>query len=135
MNAMNIALSGKLLLAGVLVCGVVGLPWCAQAAPKKVLVVTVTKGFRHSSIPTAEKVLDQLGKESHAFTVEYARVEPNDPRYQVTRAQVLGQLGQVAEAVAQAEKAVAGSGQRLHVKEILAEVLARQEEAKNGASF
>ena len=27
------------------------------SAPKKLLVVTVTKGFRHGSIPTAEKVL------------------------------------------------------------------------------
>jgi type 1 glutamine amidotransferase len=49
--------------------------------PKKVLVVTVTKGFRHSSIPTAEKVLAELAQKSGAFTVDYARVEPNDPQY------------------------------------------------------
>ncbi len=42
-------------------------------APKKLLVVTVTKGFRHSSIPTAEKVLAQLAEKSGAFTVDYAR--------------------------------------------------------------
>ena len=53
----------------------------AQAAPKKVLVVTVTLGFRHTSIPTGEKVIGQLAKESGAFTVEYARVEPKDPRF------------------------------------------------------
>src|SRR5579859_7884575 len=53
----------------------------AQAAPKKVLVVTTTMGFRHSSIPTAEKVLAQLGQQSGKFTVEYARVEPNDPQF------------------------------------------------------
>ena len=53
----------------------------AQAAPKRVLVVTVTLGFRHSSIPTAEKVLAELAKESSAFTVDYARVEPNDPQF------------------------------------------------------
>ena len=42
----------------------------AQAkAPKKVLVVTVTVGFPHSSVPTAEKVLTELGKSSGAFTV------------------------------------------------------------------
>lgn len=52
-----------------------------QAAPKKVLVVTTTTGFRHSSIPTAEKVLAELAKDSAAFTVEYARVEPNDPQF------------------------------------------------------
>ena len=46
----------------------------AQAAtPKTLLVVTVTKGFRHSSIPTAEKILADLAKTSGAFTVDYAR--------------------------------------------------------------
>ena len=34
----------------------------AQSAPKKLLVVTVTTGFRHSSIETAEKVLAELGR-------------------------------------------------------------------------
>lgn len=53
----------------------------AEAAPKKVLVVTITKGFRHSSIPTAEKVINQLGKDSEAFTVDFARVEPSDPQF------------------------------------------------------
>src|ERR1044071_3826658 len=43
------------------------------AAPKKLLVVTVTKGFRHSSIPTAEKVLGELAQKSGAFTVDYVR--------------------------------------------------------------
>jgi len=43
--------------------------------------VTTTTGFRHSSIPTAEKILNQLGEKSGAFTVEYARVEPNDPQF------------------------------------------------------
>src|SRR5258708_24091722 len=44
--------------------------------PKKVLVVTVTTGFRHSSIETAEKVLADLGEKSGAFSVDYARVTP-----------------------------------------------------------
>jgi type 1 glutamine amidotransferase len=51
------------------------------AQPKKVLVVTVTKGFRHSSIATAEKVLGELGTKSGIFTVDYARVEPTDPKF------------------------------------------------------
>lgn len=46
----------------------------AEAAePKKLLVVTATKGFRHSSIPTAEKVIAELGQKSGLFTVEYVR--------------------------------------------------------------
>lgn len=41
----------------------------ASAAPKKVLVVTVTEGFAHSSIPLAEKILTDLGKKSEAYEV------------------------------------------------------------------
>jgi len=43
------------------------------ATPRKLLVVSVTKGFRHSSIPTAEKILGELGHKSGAFTVDYVR--------------------------------------------------------------
>src|SRR5688572_21063941 len=56
----------------------------AAAKPKKVLVVTTTTGFRHSSIETAERIIEKLGKESGAFTVDFARVTPpsapNKPR-------------------------------------------------------
>ena len=62
----------SLLLAGLTV---------TAAEPKKVLVVTTTLGFRHSSIPTAEKILNKLGDKSHLYTVEYARVEPNSPEF------------------------------------------------------
>ena len=44
-----------------------------QRPKKKLLVVTHTTGFRHSSIPTAEKVLAKVGEESGAYTVEYCR--------------------------------------------------------------
>ena len=81
MKTLNIVLSGKLLLAGILLGCTLGFPAPAQAAPKKVLVVTVTKGFRHSSIPTAEKVIAELAQESGAFTVDYARVNPDDPQF------------------------------------------------------
>jgi type 1 glutamine amidotransferase len=54
----------------------VGLTFSAAAAPKKVLVVTITTGFRHSSIATAEKVLGKLAQESGAFTVDYVQ-QPN----------------------------------------------------------
>ncbi|MBI5774366.1 MAG: ThuA domain-containing protein [Verrucomicrobia bacterium] len=52
------------------------LAFTAAAAPKNVLVVTTTTGFRHSSIETAEKILAQLGERSGAFTVDFARVTP-----------------------------------------------------------
>src|SRR5262249_21298356 len=40
---------------------------------KRLLVVTVTKGFRHDSIPLAEKTLGELGEKSGSFTVDYVR--------------------------------------------------------------
>ncbi len=58
--------------------GCLALP-LAAAAPKKLLVVTVTTGFRHSSIETAEKILEKLGKESGSFTVDFVH-QPADPQ-------------------------------------------------------
>lgn len=42
---------------------------------KRLLVVTVTKGFRHASIPVAERVIEELGKESSAYTLDFARTD------------------------------------------------------------
>ena len=55
----------RLLTAALVAAGVV----TAEAAPKKVLVVTATAGFRHSSIATAENVIATLGETSGAYTV------------------------------------------------------------------
>lgn len=57
-----------LLLAGAITAS-------AADAPKKILLVTVTKGFRHSSIPTATKVIMELGEKSKAFTVDLAATD------------------------------------------------------------
>jgi hypothetical protein len=59
------------------------LPLLGAAQPKKVLVVTVTAGFRHTEgIEGLEKVLPQMAKTSGAFTVDFCRVDPADPRFQ-----------------------------------------------------
>jgi uncharacterized protein len=50
-----------------------------HAAPKKLLVVTTTTGFRHSSIPTAEKVLAQLAQSSGEFTVDFVHQPAGKP--------------------------------------------------------
>ncbi len=61
--------------AGLLLASLALVPLSAQAQ-KKLLVVTVTKGYRHSSIATAEKVLGQLAaKSGGAFTVDYVRTD------------------------------------------------------------
>ena len=50
-----------------------------HAEPKKLLVVTTTTGFRHSSIPTAKKILAQLGADSGAYTVDFVDQPPGEP--------------------------------------------------------
>lgn len=74
----NILLSAlrRLAVAIVLISLIPSFGW-AQA-PKKILMVTVTKGFRHSSIPTAEKIIGELAAKSGAFTVEYVRQSDGD---------------------------------------------------------
>jgi type 1 glutamine amidotransferase len=52
----------------------------AADAPKKLLVVTVTTGFRHSSIETAEKVLAELGQKSGAWTVDFVHQPEGQPK-------------------------------------------------------
>ena len=66
------------LLKSLAALALLGLPLALGAAEMKhLLVVTATKGFRHSSIPTAEKVIAELGKSSGAFDVEYCRGGPD----------------------------------------------------------
>lgn len=68
------SLAGTLLVAGVASSS-------HAAEPKRALVVTTTVGFRHDSIPTAEKILGELAEKSGVFTVDYARVDIKDPQY------------------------------------------------------
>jgi type 1 glutamine amidotransferase len=57
-----------------------GMTLPAMAQPKKILVVSTTTGFRHSSIPTAEKVLGELAKETGVFAIEYVKQPDNEPK-------------------------------------------------------
>ena len=51
----------------------------AAKSPKRVLVVSTTTGFRHSSIETAERVIAELGQKSGAFTVDYVHQPEGKP--------------------------------------------------------
>ena len=64
--------SSRLIGAAVLLAAL-SLTASSFAEAKKLLVVTATQGFRHSSIPLAEKVIAGIGEQSGIFTVEYAR--------------------------------------------------------------
>jgi uncharacterized protein len=50
-----------------------------HAEPKKLLVVTTTTGYRHASIPTLEKMLAQLGRDSGEFTMDFVEQPPGKP--------------------------------------------------------
>jgi uncharacterized protein len=70
-----------LLSAALLVIGLTGCKTGTNhsCAPKKLLVVTTTTGFRHASIPTLEKMLSQLAKDSGKFTVDFVQQPPGKP--------------------------------------------------------
>lgn len=55
----------------------------------RVLVVTHTTGFRHSSIDVAERVLPELGQSAGLYTVDYARTA-DDVRRLLTPAALAG---------------------------------------------
>ena len=68
---------GCLLCAGIATYSLTAL---AQAAPKRVLVVSTAMDYYHDVIPTGEKILAELAKTSGDFTVDFARVDPKSPQ-------------------------------------------------------
>jgi uncharacterized protein len=72
------ASSSIVLVASALLCPIDASRAATQ--PKKLLVVTVTTGFRHSSIETAEKVIEELAQKSGVFTVDFVRQPEGQPK-------------------------------------------------------
>lgn len=70
------ASSPRVVLPGVAALLFLGLAVTALAAPKRVLVVGVTEGFRHSAIELGAQVIQQLGRDSGDFTVDIVDVNP-----------------------------------------------------------
>ena len=68
----------RLAVLGFLACA-----WACAAraadAPARLLCVSVTTGFRHASIPAAEAALEEIGRESGLFHLEYLRQPPARP--------------------------------------------------------
>jgi len=61
-----------------------------HAAPKKLLIVETTTGYRHSAIPTIAKVVEQLGQSSGEFTadvLEQPPGKPDNPKKEATQAE------------------------------------------------
>jgi len=57
------------------ICLVCGQVHPAAVSKKKVLCVSVTKGFRHSSIPLGEELIKDLGTDSGEWDVDYVRTD------------------------------------------------------------
>jgi uncharacterized protein len=71
-----------LVVLGFFVCVFIATPGAfGKNNLKKILVVTTTTGFRHSSIPTAEKTLQKLAKETGVFSMEIAGVNPESAEF------------------------------------------------------
>ena len=70
-------LAGCLLLAVLLSAAVAG---AADAPPRpaRFLAVSVTTGYRHKSIETAEPVLEALGRSSGLYHLDFLRMPPGD---------------------------------------------------------
>src|SRR5262249_13028026 len=50
-------------------------------APARILLVTYTNGYRHSSIDVAEPVLEMLGRSSSLFTTTFCRTASDVSRF------------------------------------------------------
>ena len=76
---MNIRILRWYLLVGLFFFGVGNVRAAEQSEPARLLVVTVTKGFRHGSIETAEPVIEKLGREKGLFHADFLRMPPGRP--------------------------------------------------------
>ena len=68
------SVAGAALSAGVALLAGAGVPWTVAAgpAPARLLLVTVTKSYRHESIPRLAERIERLGRESGLFAVDTA---------------------------------------------------------------
>jgi uncharacterized protein len=69
----------RILAALLAVAGVLSPALSHADAPKKILVVTTTMGYRHASIPTMERMLSRLANDSGEFTVDFVRQPDGKP--------------------------------------------------------
>jgi len=69
----------SLILIAALILSVGTTAAAAAAPPARLLVVTVTTGFRHAALNTAEPVLEELGRTSGLFHVDFLRMPPGKP--------------------------------------------------------
>ncbi|MCF7668758.1 MAG: ThuA domain-containing protein [Verrucomicrobia bacterium] len=72
---MKTTIIGKIIRPLVLGLLITGIAAAQAATPKNVLVVSVTKGFRHGVIPFGNKILGQIADKSDAFVVDYAKTD------------------------------------------------------------
>src|SRR5690242_16286200 len=66
------------LIVGIAFAASIGIVNAADS-PKKLLVVTTTAGYRHASIPVAEKAIARMGEQSGLYTVDFVRQPDGKP--------------------------------------------------------
>jgi uncharacterized protein len=68
------SVAGAALSAGIGLLAGAGVPWAVAVGPEpaRLLLVTVTKGYRHESIPRLAERIERLGRESGLFAVDTA---------------------------------------------------------------
>jgi len=74
----QIAIVSLAVTAGALAALQIGSHRSANAQPrakKHLLVVTVTKGFRHDSIPVAETTIEELGQSTHEWDTDFVKTD------------------------------------------------------------
>jgi type 1 glutamine amidotransferase len=86
--------------AVLLLCAVVS----AHAAPKRILVVCVTAGFRHSAIELGTSVITQIGKDTGLYTVDVIDVNPNAPEFKGADGKIDAEKLKAANTAALADK-------------------------------
>lgn len=80
---MNMCHSSSIAVLLAVLCGtgMVGNLLAQTPAPKRVLVVSTTEGFRHSSIEVGNEVIAGLARQSGRFTVDIINVQAQAPEF------------------------------------------------------
>jgi type 1 glutamine amidotransferase len=82
------------------------------AEPKRILLVTTSTGFRHTSIEVVEKVLRELGAKTGEFVITSTAEHPDYPNYAGGRGGIPGTTAAQQAAVATLNTGVAAASQK-----------------------
>jgi type 1 glutamine amidotransferase len=85
-------LSSRFVAILVLSCAAAATAAEEPSSPARFLAVSVTTGYRHKSIETAEAVLEKLARESGLYHLDFLRMPPGDKEDPAWQAQLASQF-------------------------------------------